>query len=72
MHPCPSQVYRDLSKPMGAMGDAARLAAYKERYESWCDPETPPFHYGTHYSSGSPPRLLCLEAMAGVGLAWPL
>jgi len=50
-NPC---VYRDLSKPMGALG-VARAAQFKERYEalqSNCVDEydPPPFHYGTHYS----------------------
>ena len=38
---------------MGALGSPERLKGYIERYESWCDPETPAFHYGTHYSSGA-------------------
>jgi len=46
-------IYRDLSKPMGAQGSEERLDVYRQRYESWCDPDTPPFHYGTHYSSGA-------------------
>jgi len=50
-NPC---IYRDLSKPMGALG-VARAAQFKERYEaiqSSCVDEfdPPPFHYGTHYS----------------------
>jgi hypothetical protein len=43
-------VYRDLSKPMGALG-AARAKEFQNRFEHWDDPNTPPFHYGTHYSS---------------------
>jgi len=46
-------VYRDLSKPMGAQ-DPDRELAYAERYRAFAemeDPNTPPFHYGTHYSS---------------------
>ena len=43
-------VYRDLSKPMGAIG-AERRAAFEERYAMWEDDEVPPFHYGTHFSS---------------------
>ncbi|CAN0329127.1 unnamed protein product, partial [Discosporangium mesarthrocarpum] len=50
-------VYRDLSKPMGAIGKA-RAAQFKERYEAVIEaaeetdksPDPPPFHYGTHYS----------------------
>lgn len=47
------RVYRDLSKPMGAQ-DPDREVAYRERYRAFAemsDPNTPPFHYGTHYSS---------------------
>lgn len=45
--------FRDLSKPMGAQ-TADRAQQFRERYEallSLNDPNTPPFHYGTHYSS---------------------
>jgi hypothetical protein len=42
-------VYRDLSKPMGALG-ATRAAEFQRRYETWDDDIIPPFHYGTHYS----------------------
>ncbi|CAM9326778.1 unnamed protein product, partial [Chrysoparadoxa australica] len=50
-------VYRDLSKPMGALGDA-RAHQFVERYqavvesaeESGEEPDPPAFHYGTHYS----------------------
>ncbi|KAG5189975.1 BEACH domain-containing protein [Tribonema minus] len=49
--------YRDLSKPMGAL-DPAREESFRERYASMIggpdDPHaTPPFHYGTHYSSAA-------------------
>jgi len=43
-------VYRDLSKPMGAQNED-RLKSYLERYKAFDDPNIPPFHYGTHYSS---------------------
>ncbi|XP_077999760.1 WD repeat and FYVE domain-containing protein 3-like [Glandiceps talaboti] len=46
------KTFRDLSKPMGAQtGD--RLKNYEKRFNDWEDPngETPPYHYGTHYSS---------------------
>jgi Beige/BEACH domain/PH domain associated with Beige/BEACH/WD domain, G-beta repeat len=51
------RVYRDLSKPMGALG-ASRAAQFVERYtsvvesaqESGEEPDPPAFHYGTHYS----------------------
>ena len=49
-------IYRDLSKPMGAQGEA-RAQLYRERFDELeknyeDDPEInpPPFHYGTHYS----------------------
>jgi len=47
-------VYRDLSKPMGALG-AARAEQFRERYDSLAThffnkDDPPPFHYGTHYS----------------------
>ena len=48
--------YRDLSKPMGAIGHG-RARQYKERYdqlkndhEVWGDDVPKPFFYGTHYS----------------------
>ncbi len=49
------KIYRDLSKPMGALGKH-RADQFKERYESLehhfmkKDNDPPPFHYGTHYS----------------------
>ncbi|KAH3684636.1 hypothetical protein WICPIJ_004392 [Wickerhamomyces pijperi] len=45
--------FRDLSKPMGAQSQA-RAQQFKDRYdalESLQDEDSPPFHYGTHYSS---------------------
>ncbi|XP_069124433.1 WD repeat and FYVE domain-containing protein 3-like isoform X2 [Argopecten irradians] len=47
-----SETFRDLSKPMGAQ-TPERLKQFKKRYQDWDDPqgETPPYHYGTHYSS---------------------
>ncbi|XP_058177691.1 WD repeat and FYVE domain-containing protein 3 [Anopheles ziemanni] len=44
--------FRDLSKPMGAQTQE-RLKQFQKRYEDWDDPQgdTPPYHYGTHYSS---------------------
>ncbi|CAL1540510.1 unnamed protein product [Lymnaea stagnalis] len=44
--------FRDLSKPMGAQ-TPVRLQQFQKRYNEWDDPqgETPPYHYGTHYSS---------------------
>ena len=44
-------VFRDLGKPVGALNEE-RLKQFVERYESLADdPDTPPFHYGSHYSS---------------------
>ncbi|XP_014261988.1 WD repeat and FYVE domain-containing protein 3 isoform X2 [Cimex lectularius] len=44
--------FRDFTKPMGAQSPE-RLSQFKKRYKEWDDPhgETPPYHYGTHYSS---------------------
>ncbi|XP_074647224.1 WD repeat and FYVE domain-containing protein 3-like [Tubulanus polymorphus] len=44
--------FRDLSKPMGAQ-TPDRLKQFQKRFRDWDDPqgETPPYHYGTHYSS---------------------
>lgn len=44
-------VYRDLRKPVGALNEE-RLKNFVDRYKSLLDdPDTPPFHYGSHYSS---------------------
>ncbi|XP_050525205.1 WD repeat and FYVE domain-containing protein 3 isoform X2 [Daktulosphaira vitifoliae] len=45
-------IFRDFSKPMGAQCPQ-RLEQFLKRYREWDDPqgETPPYHYGTHYSS---------------------
>ncbi len=47
-----SKTFRDFSKPMGAQS-VDRLEQFQKRYKEWDDPqgETPPYHYGTHYSS---------------------
>ena len=45
-------VYRDLSKPMGAL-NPTRLAEFRERYASFVDPDIPPFMYGSHYSTAA-------------------
>nr|XP_022909115.1 WD repeat and FYVE domain-containing protein 3 [Onthophagus taurus] len=44
--------FRDFTKPMGAQS-SERLDQFKKRFKEWDDPhgETPPYHYGTHYSS---------------------
>lgn len=46
------KTFRDLGKPMGAQ-TPGRLVQFVKRYKEWDDPqgETPPYHYGTHYSS---------------------
>ena len=46
------KTFRDLSKPMGAQTEY-RLRQFQERFRSWEDPQnkTPPYYYGTHYSS---------------------
>jgi hypothetical protein len=47
-------VYRDLSKPMGALSKR-RAEEFKLRFDNWVDPEgvIPSFHYGSHYSSAA-------------------
>ncbi|XP_060523655.1 WD repeat and FYVE domain-containing protein 3 [Cylas formicarius] len=44
--------FRDFTKPMGAQS-VERLEQFRKRFKEWDDPhgETPPYHYGTHYSS---------------------
>lgn len=45
--------FRDLSKPMGCQ-TPSRQAEFRDRYQSFAemgDQNSPPFHYGTHYSS---------------------
>ncbi|XP_065091196.1 WD repeat and FYVE domain-containing protein 3-like [Ochlerotatus camptorhynchus] len=44
--------FRDFSKPMGAQSKS-RLEQFEKRFKEWDDPhgETPPYFYGTHYSS---------------------
>jgi hypothetical protein len=46
--------YRDLSKPMGALGEN-RARQFRDRFEALeqsyiSEDDPPPFHYGTHYS----------------------
>ncbi|KAE8672128.1 Beige-related and WD-40 repeat-containing protein isoform 2 [Hibiscus syriacus] len=43
-------VYRDLSKPVGAL-NPDRLKKFQERYANSNDPLIPKFHYDSHYSS---------------------
>jgi hypothetical protein len=44
--------FRNLSKPMGAQ-TPERLSQFLKRFREWDDPtgDTPPYMYGTHYSS---------------------
>ncbi|KAG0249421.1 hypothetical protein BG011_009323 [Mortierella polycephala] len=46
------KTFRDLSRPMGAQ-TPDREKDFNDRYHTWDggDDQTPPFHYGTHYSS---------------------
>eukprot|EP01102_Stenamoeba_stenopodia_P003313 TRINITY_DN1325_c0_g1_i2.p1 TRINITY_DN1325_c0_g1~~TRINITY_DN1325_c0_g1_i2.p1 ORF type:complete len:734 (+),score=167.59 TRINITY_DN1325_c0_g1_i2:1-2202(+) len=43
-------VYRDLTKPMGALNET-RLKEFMKRYENFSDPDVPKFMYGSHYSN---------------------
>ena len=47
-------IYRDLSKPVGALNPKNEQSV-KQRYEEFVDPsgELPKFHYGTHYSNAA-------------------
>ncbi|KAB0793199.1 hypothetical protein PPYR_12819 [Photinus pyralis] len=47
-----SCTFRDFTRPMGAQSPD-RLDQFKKRFKEWDDPhgETPPYHFGTHYSS---------------------
>jgi len=45
-------VFRDLSKPMGALSEK-RAQRFIEYYTEWCDPTAPPCHYATHYSTSA-------------------
>mmetsp|Transcript_19775 Transcript_19775/g.36430 ORF Transcript_19775/g.36430 Transcript_19775/m.36430 type:complete len:2240 (+) Transcript_19775:1474-8193(+) len=44
-------VYRDLSKPMGALGSRDRTDFFIDRYQSTIGGPEPAFHYGSHYSN---------------------
>ncbi|KAM6447524.1 neurobeachin isoform 1-T1 [Liasis olivaceus] len=44
--------FRDLSKPIGAL-NPKRAVFYAERYETWENDQTPPYHYNTHYSTST-------------------
>lgn len=74
---CGSDVYRDLSKPMGAQ-DPDRAAEYKKRYDNWLEPDpehpTPKFHYASHYSSAAATSfyLIRLEPFTGANANNPI
>eukprot|EP00943_MAST-04B_sp_MAST-4B-sp1_P002658 g2658.t1 len=44
--------YRDLSKPMGALGKK-RAKEFRDRYQELKILDEAPFHYGTHYSTSA-------------------
>eukprot|EP00658_Telonema_sp_P-2_P037856 TRINITY_DN27213_c0_g1_i5.p1 TRINITY_DN27213_c0_g1~~TRINITY_DN27213_c0_g1_i5.p1 ORF type:complete len:792 (+),score=130.98 TRINITY_DN27213_c0_g1_i5:401-2776(+) len=44
--------FRDLSKPVGAL-TTQRREDVRSRYHEWLDDITPPFHFGTHYSTSA-------------------
>lgn len=53
--------YRDLSKPVGALNEKRRRE-FEDRFDSLKeDPEIPPFHYGSHYSSAGE-QLDCMHS----------
>lgn len=45
-----SRSFRDLSRPVGAL-NAERLKEFVNRYNTFSDPDIPPFMYGSHYST---------------------
>ncbi|XP_049582620.1 neurobeachin isoform X3 [Syngnathus scovelli] len=44
--------FRDLSKPIGAL-NPKRAAFFAERFESWADDQTPPYHYPSFCSTAA-------------------
>uniref|UniRef100_A0A674D5F9 Neurobeachin n=1 Tax=Salmo trutta TaxID=8032 RepID=A0A674D5F9_SALTR len=52
--------FRDLSKPIGAL-NPKRAVFYAERYETWEEDQTPPYHYNTHYSTANSTLLWLLR-----------
>jgi hypothetical protein len=44
------EIYRDLSKPIGALNED-RKHMYLEKFKETSGSELPPWHYGSHYSS---------------------
>ena len=53
LHLDDENIYRDLSKPMGALSPL-RAGDFQQRYETWIPRENegvPKWHYGSHYSS---------------------
>lgn len=39
-------------QPIGAL-NPKRAVFYAERYETWEDDQSPPYHYNTHYSTAT-------------------
>ena len=65
------QVFRDLAKPVGALHEP-RLKQFIERYQLLAeDPDslTPPFHYGSHYSSAAIVLFFLIRLQPFTGLA---
>ena len=44
--------FRDMTRPMGALNED-RLRDFIERFETFSDPNIPPFMYGSHYSTSA-------------------
>ena len=42
----------NLLQPIGAL-NPTRKTFFEERYQGWDNDQIPPFHYGTHYSTGA-------------------
>ncbi|KAJ3438800.1 beige/beach-related [Anaeramoeba flamelloides] len=67
------KVYRDLSKPMGALNEDRKLK-FIEKYKMFAEQAQesliPPFHYGTHYSSAAVVLyyLIRLEPFTSLGI----
>ena len=48
---------------------ALHVQFFQERYESFADPDIPPFHYGSHYSSAGIVLFYLLRLEPFTGLA---
>ena len=46
-----------------------RVQFFQERYEAFSDPDIPPFHYGSHYSSAGIVLFYLLRMEPFTGLA---